>query len=286
MVSLTAAGTLDALAEAVRASQSVVIEGLGSGRCFDCETRVPTLQVAYRGVISHDASDQVVSVRAGTPMAELQAELKSFCQCIPWGGLPWDLPGNLSGTVGGRLSQNLPHSLEGGCGNWRDWVLGLTIVRPDGTVAKAGSKAVKNVAGYDVQKLFVGARGTLGLVAEVILRTFPIKALPPPDVQTMRSDWPQCGLIQRTLRSNFASACAEAGSDLLATNSQTSTLYRSTPHPSQVSRFPDDWIIGWGFGAENLTFTDPLQSLMSRAKQIFDPAGKLNPGELNLGRKA
>jgi FAD/FMN-containing dehydrogenase len=275
MVRQADVGSLAELSEFVRTAQRLVIEGAGSGRPFDCVERSPNLQIAYRGVIAHDAADQVVSVRAGILIKELQEELKASGQCIPIGG-------PLAGTVGGRLSQNLPHGLEAICGSWRDWVLGLTVIRPDGTIAKAGSKAVKNVAGYDVQKLFVGARGTLGVVAEVILRTFPIKALPPVDFQSFRSDWPERGFIQRTLATDFLRACEAAGGDLRATHSLTSTLYRSASRRSDLPRFNDDWILGWGFGADNMSFDPALQTLMIRAKQIFDPTHKMNPGELNL----
>src|SRR5476651_1570951 len=82
-----------------------------------------------------------------------------------------------------EIAFNLPHTLQAQYGSWRDWILGMRVVQADGTFAKCGSKAVKNVAGYDVQKLMIGARGTLGLIAEVTLRTFPVKALPASEVQ-------------------------------------------------------------------------------------------------------
>jgi glycolate oxidase FAD binding subunit len=149
------------------------------------------------------------------------------------------------------------------------------VICADGTIAKAGSKAVKNVAGYDVHRLFVGARGTLGVVAEVTLRTFPVAALPELDVEVKVEKWPERGWIQRVLRSDFEAACSQAGSSLLATHAGTATLYRSAAGP----RYPDDWVIGWGFGRENLA---PPGELAMKTKRIFDPTGKLNPGELGL----
>lgn len=67
-----------------------------------------------------------------------------------------------------------------GHGAWRDWVLGVQLVLADGMIAKAGSLAVKNVAGYDIHKFLVGTRGTLAVVTEVILRTAPLASLPMP----------------------------------------------------------------------------------------------------------
>jgi glycolate oxidase FAD binding subunit len=159
--------------------------------------------------------------------------------------------------------------------------LGLTVVRPDGTIAKAGSKAVKNVAGYDVQRLFIGARGTLGIVVQVILRTFPTKALPPDDLEVFRGDRPPQGLIQRTLATEFEQAVSECGGSLLATHPGTATFYRTTDGTDRPER--EGWQLGWGLGDRNLEILDPENSsLMRRAKQIFDPTAKLNPGEFGL----
>lgn len=113
------------------------------------------------GVVEYEPDDQVVVVRAGMALDALQSELAARCQRLPLG------ESSLRGTVGGALSARQPEA-------WRDWVLGMTVVLADGTVARCGSKAVKNVAGYDVQKLFIGAWGTLGVVAEVVLRTYPL----------------------------------------------------------------------------------------------------------------
>jgi glycolate oxidase FAD binding subunit len=228
------------------------------------------------GVIAHDVADQVVTVWAGTRIEDLNAEMASAGQCIPYA------PGPLTkgGTVGGRLSLNLPHALEAACGTWRDWVLGLTVVRADGTIAKAGSKAVKNVAGYDVQKLLVGARGALAVVAQVILRTYPVKALPPLDVE-VTAEVPALGAIQRVLRSDLDAASASP--DIVALHRATATIYRRCESLEKVPRFEHDWLLGWGLGSGNVL---PLKAtearLMRRAKSILDPAGKLNPGEWPL----
>ena len=130
----------------------------------------------YTGVIEHDVDDQVVVVRAGTPLLELQYELGKVGQCIP---IPTLEPPQAMATATiyapliDEIGYNLPHGLFGQCGSWRDWILGMKVVQPDGTVVKCGSKAVKNVAGYDVQKLMIGARGTLGLIAN----RFPPRSL-------------------------------------------------------------------------------------------------------------
>jgi glycolate oxidase FAD binding subunit len=135
---------------------------------------VPILDLTrLAGVVEFHPDDQVVVVRAGTRIADLQAAVEARGQCLP-------VLERQEGTVGGALMMNLPHSLERICGGWRDWVLGMTVVRADGTIARCGSQAVKNVAGYDIHRFLVGTRGTLAVVAEAILRTYPLASLPVP----------------------------------------------------------------------------------------------------------
>jgi len=158
----------------------------------------------------------------------------------------------------------------------------MKVVTADGTVVKCGSKAVKNVAGYDVQKLMIGARGTLGLIAEVTLKTFPLKALPRSEVEfispELHANW-----IQRVLPSDFDAALQSAKGHLTALDPRSSSLwaYVSTDEPLQ--RFDYDWVLRAGCGSKNLELMDPtVIRLMKRAKELFDPSGKLNPGEMGV----
>ena len=270
--------SLDELVEAVRGSQSLRISGGGTGSAFrnPGPATESCLAVGLSGIVSHDVSDQVVTVWAGTPISEFQEALRAYGQCLPIGPSP--LFKVDQGTVGGRLSLSLPHGLEADCGNWRDWILGMTVVTADGIVAKAGSKAVKNVAGYDVFKLLVGARGTLAVIAQVILRTFPVKALPEPDLESSAAA-PEKGLIQHTLTTDFAKAAAEP--DLIATHPKKSVLYRS--EVENPKRLEHDRVLRWGCGDKNLTVEDPtVARYMRRAKELFDPTNKLNPGEMGV----
>jgi glycolate oxidase FAD binding subunit len=121
------------------------------------------------GVVEHAAGDMTVTVKAGTPLEELQAALAQAGQF-----LAVDPP--VPGTVGGLIAtgDSGPRRLR--YGGVRDLLLGLTFVRADGVVAKAGGKVVKNVAGYDLAKLFTGSLGTLGVVAEATFRLYPLPA--------------------------------------------------------------------------------------------------------------
>jgi glycolate oxidase FAD binding subunit len=276
---------LDELVEAVRASNTLRIVGTNSKEYWSSTASGPILETAgLRGIVEHHVDDQVVIVRAGTPVAEFQRELAVHGQGLP---LPWAAEGGapgedailagLPGTLGGCVSFNLPHLLDAKTGSWRDWVLGMTVVRPDGTVARAGSQAVKNVAGYDVQKLMIGARGTLGVIAEVILRTTPLPAIPTPNHRTGPVPATRVNWIQRTLPIDFERAVESAGDRLVAVDSDSATLWADA---DDLPRFEGDWVLRAGQTLEEtIAKDDPLLPWMRRTREIFDPQFKLNPHE-------
>jgi glycolate oxidase FAD binding subunit len=102
------------------------------------------------------------------PFAEAQAAFAEHGQA-----LAWDPPITADSTVGGIMAANDSGPLRHRFGGVRDLVVGVTVVLSDGTVAKAGGKVIKNVAGYDLAKLFTGSFGTLGLIARVAVRLHP-----------------------------------------------------------------------------------------------------------------
>jgi len=121
-------------------------------------------------LLEHNPADMTVAVEAGMPLRDLQHVLAKEGQ---W--LAIDPPSEVDGaTVGGLLAtgDSGPRRLR--YGGLRDLVIGVTIVLADGTVARAGGKVIKNVAGYDLSKMMYGSLGTLGLVAEVVLRLHPL----------------------------------------------------------------------------------------------------------------
>jgi len=120
------------------------------------------------GVVEHAAGDLIVVVRAGTTLDELNQQLAPARQ-----QLALDSP--LTGaTVGGTVAVNTSGPRRLRYGTVRDLLIGVTVVRPDGLVARAGGKVVKNVAGYDLGKLMAGSYGTLGLIAECVFRLHPL----------------------------------------------------------------------------------------------------------------
>ncbi len=235
--------------------------------------------LALQGIIDWSPNDQVVVVRAGTPLSALQEELRKQGQCVPLPSVEdvGPLPAGLPGTVGGLVAMNLPHALQGSCGGVRDWVLGLTLVRADGAIARCGSRVVKNVAGYDVQKLMVGSRGTLGVIVEVVLRTFPLRALPAPAVTGEGEIVLERAWIQRTLRADFIDARAAARRRPHRADEASSTLWADVGPDESPPRFAEDWVLAPG--REPLP-EGPMREWMRRTKNAFDPDARLNPGAM------
>ncbi len=120
-------------------------------------------------VREHAPSDQIVAVEAGITLAELQRQLAPHRQ-----RLAIDPPFPERATLGGIVAANAFGPRRSRYGPVRDLVIGITVVRADGVVARGGGKVVKNVAGFDLPRLFCGSLGTLGLVAEVIFRLHPL----------------------------------------------------------------------------------------------------------------
>ena len=163
---------------------------------------------------------------------------------------------------------NLPHGHSNQFGAPRDWLLGGAFILADGRVAKAGSTAVKSVAGYDVHRLFCGSQGGLMVMALAFLRLAPIKGVPPCPTLLKGGD-PDRIWIQRVLPSDFDKA-VQRSHHLVAADQPSSTLW----HSAEPRRYDHDWLIG----PEGVT--DPMASpaaLVKKAKAIFDPSCRFNP---------
>ena len=119
-------------------------------------------------VVEYAPEDQVVTVEAGMTLARLQELLHPNRQ-----RLALDPPAARWASIGGIVATNAYGPRRGRFGAMKDLVLGMTVVRADGVVARGGGKVVKNVAGFDLPKLIVGSLGTLALIATVTLRVHP-----------------------------------------------------------------------------------------------------------------
>lgn len=122
------------------------------------------------GITSYEPTELVVTVRAGTPLAELEAVLAERGQCLPFEP-PRFGPG---ATVGGMVAAGLSGPARASVGAVRDYVLGVTLLNGKGELLTFGGQVMKNVAGYDVSRLMAGALGTLGLLTELSLKVLPV----------------------------------------------------------------------------------------------------------------
>ena len=124
----------------------------------------------YRGLVSYAPSELVVSVRCGTPLAELETILAEKGQSLAFEP-PHFGP---QATVGGCVAAGLSGPRRARAGSVRDFVLGVKIVDGQGRLLNFGGQVMKNVAGYDVSRLLAGSLGTLGVIAEVSLKVMPL----------------------------------------------------------------------------------------------------------------
>jgi glycolate oxidase FAD binding subunit len=135
------------------------------------------------GILSYEPTELVVTVGAGTPLAELEALLAGRGQCLAfepphfsWSGTSGGAAGSTA-TVGGMVAAGLSGPARASAGAVREYVLGLHMVNGLGEELVFGGQVMKNVAGYDVSRMMVGSMGTLGLITEVSLKVLPVAPL-------------------------------------------------------------------------------------------------------------
>jgi len=132
------------------------------------------------GISSYEPTELVITARAGTPLAELEAALSERGQCLPFEP-PRFAPG---GTIGGMVAAGLAGPARASVGSVRDYVLGITMLNGRGEMLTFGGQVMKNVAGYDVSRLMAGSLGVLGVICEVSLKVLPV----PPVSATLAFD--------------------------------------------------------------------------------------------------
>ena len=132
----------------------------------------------HTGIVAYEPTELVVTVRAGTPIQELQATLAEQNQT-----LAFDPPCfHQAGTIGGAVATGLSGPTRPWVGAVRDYVLGTRIINGKGDILNFGGQVMKNVAGYDVSRLMTGAYGTLGVLLDISFKVLPI-----PEQSTTRS---------------------------------------------------------------------------------------------------
>jgi glycolate oxidase FAD binding subunit len=167
-----AAETAAVLAAAASCDGAVIPWGGGTGMStggiplrYDVALDVTRLN----RIVEHVAEDLTVVVQAGARLVDLQEHLAHRGQF-----LPLDPPLPERATIGGMLASNAGGPWRHAYGWPRDWLIGMRIALPDGSVIKSGGRVVKNVAGYDIGKLFTGSFGTLGVIVEAAFKVTPV----------------------------------------------------------------------------------------------------------------
>jgi glycolate oxidase FAD binding subunit len=255
---------------------------------------------ALSGIVAYVPGDLTLTARAGTTLAEIDEVTRAhgqWCPLVPWG--------DDAGTIGATFATATSGPLSDALGRPRDLALGLEFVDGEGTVARGGGRVVKNVAGFDLVRLMVGAFGTLGVLTEVTMR---LRARPAADVTLIvtpdSAAWNAAAAADALRSADVAPVTAVAFDDDTADA-------LSVPRASLVVRYmgnaayvragraaaaragvvrDGDPAIWTGFRArEHLhrreRYDDPFAtSVARRLKERFDPAGILNPGIFGEGR--
>jgi glycolate oxidase FAD binding subunit len=251
------------------------------------------------GIVEHEPAEMTVRVRASTTVEALDAALGEHGQCVA-------LPAWPGATVGGVLAAGHSGIRRLGWGPARDTVLEVRYVSAEGALVKAGGPTVKNVSGYDLPRLFVGSLGTLGIIAEVVLRTRPV---PVSDAWFGATDIDPFALRHRLYRpaailwdgtttwvlldGHPADVAAEAASTGLQAIDPASAPalppQRWSMRPSALRTLPGDghgpFVAEIGVGVVHRTEAQPARpvdpavaAVHARLKAAFDPTGRLAPG--------
>lgn len=238
-------------------------------------------------IIDHQPANLTVRAEAGLTLGALNQALAAHGQY-----LPLDPPFPDRATLGGILAANASGSLRIRFGSARDLTLGLRVALPDGQIVHGGGDVVKNVAGYDLPKLFIGSLGTLGVILEATFKVAPLLAKMATCLIRFDSPDPSCDLALRILRSPLlpsgvlvldphASALADSG-DRYAVVVRFGGLERAVAQ--QVAE-----VKGWAaeVGAEAVEIVEADQGLWTRLRDLpFEQPIVLKisvvPSELNF----
>jgi glycolate oxidase FAD binding subunit len=154
-----------------QAGTAIRPQGSGSRAGWGGSDEASTVVVSTAGlnrIIEHNPGDFTAVLEAGVPLAAAQ---EAFATAGQWLAID---PGPPGGTIGGLVATADSGPSRHRYGGVRDLIIGVTLVLSDGTVAQSGGRVIKNVAGYDLGKLFTGSYGTLGLIAQVAVRLHPL----------------------------------------------------------------------------------------------------------------
>jgi glycolate dehydrogenase FAD-binding subunit len=190
-------------------------------------------------VVAYDPGDLTLSVEAGIPLRTLAGILAEHRQFLPLG-----VPYQSQSTIGGTIASGVDSPLRQHYGTARDYLLGMEFVTGEGIASKSGGRVVKNVTGYDIHKLMIGALGTLGVITRINFKTFPMPAASRAFVATFQTVERACGTRNRLSQSPLAPMTLELFSPGAADLFSSEAASRIEPNP-----MPQNVISGtrWSF---------------------------------------
>ncbi len=249
------------------AESGVAVFPVGGGRAVEmgdppAREGIELRTGALDRVLEHSQADMVVSVEAGITLEALQAALGKSGQFLPVD--PFNSPGH---TIGGLLASGWTGPLRLRFGSPRDFLIGIRVALPDGRLASAGGRVVKNVSGYDLMKLHYGALGTLGVIVAASFKVFP-KPLHDVTVESMHDSmdaaWAEA---ERALGMPMAPAAVELFSS-------GRVLARFLGSPEATRRMVAD--LGWA-EADSSAWERHSRTAPARWARIATPRHQLRP---------
>jgi glycolate oxidase FAD binding subunit len=186
---------------------SVIPRGGGTRMSLGGPPRSADLLLSMRGlrrIVEYEPADLTVTVEAGIGFADLQRRLGEESQF-----LALDPPNSRQATIGGIVASNASGPLRLHYGSARDLVIGTRVANADGVLSKAGGRVVKNVAGYDLNKLYTGSLGTLGVIVELSFKLHPLPKHQDSVVAIFRAPEAAAQVVRRLMRSPLGPVAIE-----------------------------------------------------------------------------
>jgi glycolate oxidase FAD binding subunit len=200
----------------------------------------------YSGIVSYEPSELVITVKAGTPLVDVEAALAEKNQCFAFEPPHY----NAGSTIGGMVAAGLAGPARACVGGVRDYVLGAHLINGRGELLEFGGQVMKTVAGYDVSRALAGSMGTLGLITQVSLKVLPIA----PSEATLRFE-----MDEATLRFEMDEATAI----------RKCNEWAGQPLPLNAS----SWVADLGVGMLYLRLRGAVAAVESACKRLASEAG-------------
>jgi glycolate oxidase FAD binding subunit len=227
-------------------------------------------------IVAHDPGDLTLSVEAGIPLKSLAKVLAEQNQFLPLAVPFWDRT-----TAGGTIASGVDTPMRQLFGTARDYVLGMEFVTGSGDLTKSGGRVVKNVTGYDLHKLMIGALGTLGIITKINFRTFPLPLASRVFVASFDTAHSALDFRHRIMRSPLSPSTLEIFGPGVAELFYSDVAAQIEPVPLHPSLLSDAmWTVTTGFSGSDrvlIRYETELRRITKAAVEVAVLSGEL-PG--------